>query len=228
VLAAIAVVLFALRVLEFEQLHERWFQLMLYFENWVLCLGVVYFTLAAALTSFSTCTEGAESNSTPVMVWVTWATYGALLPASIVNAIAFAFVTNRYTVTGTLAVQGGEINRIFDVLGVFGILLMAILDAWINRQPYYATYHAFLGALTCWGYLVFNVVFTLVGQNNELGQPYIYRALNWRTTDIARQVTPGKVTVAEVFFFVPLLNALYWCMLWARRRARVAAKQSAV
>ena len=38
---------------------------------------------------------------------------------------------------------------------------------------------------------------------------------------------PG-ITLIELFIFVSLFNTLYWCMLWARRRARVAAKQSAV
>ena len=68
----------------------------------------------------------------------------------------------------------------------------------------------------------------LTGGLNENGLPYIYRAWNWLTPSLERQVTPGAVTLLELFAFLPLFNALYWCMLWARRRARVAAKQSAV
>ena len=73
--------------------------------------------------------------------------------------------------------------------------------------------------------------YVLTGGLNERGLPYVYRALNWATAHNLEQfVTPGKITVCELFFFVPLFNALYWCMLWARRRARVAAtnKQTAV
>ena len=40
--------------------------------------------------------------------------------------------------------------------------------------------------------------------------------------------TSKQFNLVELFLFVPVLNSLYWCMLWARRRARVAAKQNAV
>jgi len=229
-LAGVAAVLFAMRAMEFSHEHEGQASLlMLYFDNWVLCLSVVYFSLAALLTGFASCTDGAESNSTPLIVWITWATYGALLPAALLNSCMFIFVTTRYTLTGLTAIYGLEINRIFDVAGNFGTTLIVLLDAWVNRQPYYATYHAMWGTVVSWAYLAFNVVYVLNGGNNELGLPYIYRALNWRTALTLEQfMTPGKLTVIELFVFIPLLNMLYWCMLWARRRARVAAKQQAV
>ena len=106
---------------------------------------------------------------------------------------------------------------------------MALLDAWINRQPYYATYHSFWGMLFCWGYLIFNISFVMAGGDTGTNFPYIYPALNWRSAgDLSHFLTPGKMIIVEVLAFVPLFNSLYWCMLWSRRRARVAAKQSAV
>ena len=117
-----------------------------------------------------------------------------------------------------------EWDLFFETAGPFATLVMALLDAWINRQPYYATFHAFIGAAFCVSYMVFNFVYVVTGLTNEDGMPYIYRQLNWRTRTVARFVTPGKITILEMFFFIPVFNMLYWCMLWARRRARVAAK----
>ena len=202
------------------------------FESWVLALSAAYFSLAALLTVFASFTSGAESNSTPLLVWLVWALYGALLPLAILNAMLFIFITTRYTVTGLMTTPVSQLHRVMDLIGTFGTFLMVMLDAWINRQPYYGTYHAFCGAAAAWSYLIFTAVWTLALDGvNERGEPYIYRALNWHINvvkDLSHFVTPGKFIVVELFLFVPLFNALYWCMLWARRRARVAAKQSAV
>ena len=107
----------------------------------------------------------------------------------------FIFVTTRYSITGLSAVNGAEINRVFDLIGNFGTLGLTILDAWVNRQPYYATFHAFVGVLCCWGYLIFNVVWVLTGGHNEMGLPYIYRSFNWLSADVAHFFTPGKITL---------------------------------
>ena len=205
-------------------MHERWWTLMLYFENWVLLLSVFYFSLSFLLTTFAVCTEGAESSSTPLVVWIVWAAYGALLPAALLNSLMFVFVTTRYSVTGLSNVTGTE--RVFDIAGNYATVTIVLLDAWINRQPYYATYHGFIGCLTSWGYLAFNITYVLTGGTNEAGQPYIYRAFNWLTPHMERHVSAGRLVLLECFCILPLFNALYWCMLWARRRARVAAKHS--
>ena len=36
-----------------------------------------------------------------------------------------------------------------------------LFDAWVNRQPYYASFHAFFGCLVVWGYLAFNVAYVV-------------------------------------------------------------------
>ena len=59
---------------------------------------------------------------------------------------------------------------------------------------------------------------------NEQGQPYIYRQLPWRAESVDAFLSTGQVVLLEVFLLLPIANALYWCMLWARRRARVDAK----
>jgi len=200
----------------------------LYFENWVLALATFYFALACVLTTYVTFTPAAEAARTPVVVWIVWAAYGALLPAAILNGLMFIFLTPRYSISGTTTTTGNNLDRIYELVDVYGTLAMTILDAWINRQPYYATYHSLTGCLMCYGYLIFNIVFVAIGGHNESGNPYIYRSLAWRASGMAEWITPGKITIIELFIFVPFFNMLYWCMLWARRRARVAAKQSAV
>ena len=231
VLAGFASALFAFRFIQFESQHDRSWTLMIYFDSWVLLISFIYFSLAFILTALATCTEGAESSGTPVVIWFVWAVYGALLPASILNCFLFALVANSYSVVGLISGQTGNqsnLSMAFDITGQCGTALIVLIDSWVNRQPYYATFHAFAGALCCWGYMLFNVVYVLTGGRNELDMPYIYRALNWRATNLQHFVTPGKITLLELFALLPLFNALYWCMLWARRRARVAAKQSAV
>jgi hypothetical protein len=198
------------------------------FENWVLALATFYFALACVLTTYVTFTPAAEAARTPVVVWIVWAAYGALLPAAILNGLMFIFLTPRYSISGTTTTTGNNLDRIYELVDVYGTLAMTILDAWINRQPYYATYHSLTGCLMCYGYLIFNIVFVAIGGHNESGNPYIYRSLAWRASGMAEWITPGKITIIELFIFVPFFNMLYWCMLWARRRARVAAKQSAV
>ena len=148
--------------------------------------------------------------------------------------------------------------------------MLVLIDAWINRQPYYATFHAFVGMAFCWGYLLFNLAFTLAGGTDEAGNPYVYSQLWWRPTTAdavsrffstgthspgtnlycvfaslvswrygpsrhLQRIPPracvcaaGKIVIVEILILAPIANALYWCMLWARRRARVAAKQSEV
>jgi len=227
-LAGFAVCFLGVRLGQFHDAGHPLEDLFLYFENWTLALASFYFSLAAVLTTYVTCTPGSEASSTPIIVWIVWAAYGALLPATILNALMFIFITKRYSISGAQVSSGDDLDRIYDVIDVYGILVMTILDAWINRQPYYATFHSVCGVFMCWGYLLFNIIFVGLGGTNETGDHFIYRTLEWRFRSLDQFITPGKVTVVEFFFFIPFFNMLYWCMLWARRRARVAAKQSAV
>jgi len=228
VLAGFAIAVLALRIGEYEQQHASWPTLFLYFENWVLVLAAVYFTLAALLTVIATFARGAESSMTPIFVWLVWAAYGGLLPAALCNAIVWPFLVTGFTLSGISSYNEDAINQLFDLVAVYGIFLVTLLDAWINRQPYYATFHSFVGAAVVWGYLIFSIVWVALGYTNDQDEPYLYRAMNWKQSNLDAWITPGKLVVIEVFGFIPIFNALYWCMLWARRRARVAAKQSAI
>ena len=49
------------------------------------------------------------------------------------------------------------------------------------------------------------------------------RQLNWR-----QYTSAGKVAMFQLFVILPYFNALYWAVVWARRRARVAAKHNPV
>ena len=101
---------------------------------------------------------------------------------------------------------------------------MVLADAYINRQPYYATFHAAAGAVVCWVYLAFLILFTASGGVNAAGLEGVYPEFRLASTLMQDVFTPAKVVMVELFILVPILNAMYWCMLWARRRARVVAK----
>ena len=78
--------------------------------------------------------------------------------------------------------------------------------------------------LFCWGYLIFNVVYTVAFKGTDAdGNHYVYRQLNW-----AQYMSAGKLAMLQLLVLLPYFNALYWCVVWARRRARVTAKQASV
>merc|ERR1711924_144434 len=96
ILAGLTITVLAMRVGEFDtweaDIGATAIEFLLYFEHWVLILAVLYYSLAASLTLFATLTVGAESTRAPLLVWLTWAAYGALLPAALLNALVFPFV----------------------------------------------------------------------------------------------------------------------------------------
>ena len=141
VLAALSVTMLMLRVLS-DAMPGHWFAPFLYFENWVLVIAAIYFSFACVLTAVAVYTEGRKSSSAPLLVWLTWGAYGALLPASMLNALVWAFVTTRDPMTVMRSSVSVEVYQAFDLICIFGTLTFTFLDAWINRQPYYATYCA--------------------------------------------------------------------------------------
>jgi len=42
-------------------------------------------------------------------------------------------------------------------------LLCVMLDTAFSRQPYYASFHAIVGILFCWSWLVFSAVYEVLG-----------------------------------------------------------------
>lgn len=49
------------------------------------------------------------------------------------------------------------------------------------------------------------------------------RQLNWD-----QYMSAGKLLMLQLFLLLPYFNALFWSVVWARRRARVVAKLGAV
>ena len=147
-----------------------------------------------------------------------------LLPLAVANAFTFGLVTQ-----GQLPFhEFGTVGSAFDFIYVYATAGIVLLDAYLNRQPYYASFHSFCGVFICFAYLLFNIIFVCVGGLNEEGRNTIYPGLRWHTRSLELWFTGGKITFIEFLVFLPILNSLYWCMLWARRRARVAQKQAAV
>ena len=146
---------------------------------------------------------------------------------SIANAFVYILLAQGRSSHNESGPGSGR-TAVFDFSTVYGTLFLVLLDAWINRQPYYASFHGLMGVGACWSYLGFNVLYVLCGGTDEYGRPYLYPATAWKASTLESWVHPGKLLFLELMLLVPVANLLYWCMLWARRRARVAVKQSQV
>ena len=105
----------------------------LYFTNWTVTISCAYFILAAALTSYAVCTNGQESRSTPFLVWFCWILYGMLVPSAQIAFLAY-----------WLVIFDGTVYAV-SIAATVGTLVIVLLDMWINRQPYYYSFHAIFG-----------------------------------------------------------------------------------
>lgn len=179
----------------------------LYFTNWVVALAAIYFTLAACLTTYAVCTTGHESKRTPILVWLCWVFYGMLVPAAEIGFLIY-----------WLVIFDGVFHA-FSLVATAGTLVMVLLDMWVNRQPYYYSFHACFGVTICLCYLIFTVVYWAAGGTDSFGNPYIYRSLYWN-----RPMSAGKLVMMILLVIFPCFNALFWFLIWARRRVLVAAK----
>jgi len=214
VMAAAVITIFPLDV-AIEREHgysSGWFLLI---EHWTLLVALIYFTLAFLITLTAVLTSGIEAESTPPFVLLCWMCYGILVPASLGCMLMWVFVTQR---AGEWTLSNSE-EPGSSILTTLVLWALVYLDLYVNRQPYYASFHGFCGIIFCWTYVLFNYLFC-VGKDNEV---YIYRQLNWR-----QYMSAGKLVMLQLFLLLPYFNALYWGVVWARRRARVAAKLGAV
>jgi len=223
-LALGAIALFVVRIVDYtrrldddasEHTAADAAKVLLYFGSWVQAVAVVYLTLAAALTTFAVYTAGAEAERAPRLVWVAWMLHGMVVPAVLVNALFWPLVAEGYD----LAARGLGFGY------TYGTLALVLFDLYINRQPYYAAYHGLVGLAFVYSYLAFNAIYVTAGGTDALGHDYIYKAFASPDTETSAQAffSAGKLSFLEIFLVLPFLNLLFWCMLWARRRARVSA-----
>jgi len=95
----------------------------------------------------------------------------------------------------------------------------------VNRQPYYASYHALFGCLLCWGYVLFTIIAYFAGVTDSDGHRYIYSYLAWGVPlRGGGAVTGAKLLLMNLFLLTPLLNYMYWFLVWARRRVHFSTK----
>lgn len=85
----------------------------------------------------------------------------------------------------------------------------------------YATVHGLFGCAVCWGYLLLLILYPVLGGHNEQGWPYIYSQF-YGAWSLGRALSAAKVFTTQTLVLVPVTNALYWCVIWAVRRARVS------
>jgi len=183
----------------------------LYFTNWTVTISCAYFILAAALTSYAVCTNGQESRSTPFLVWFCWILYGMLVPSAQIAFLAY-----------WLVIFDGTVYAV-SIAATVGTLVIVLLDMWINRQPYYYSFHAIFGVTINLVYLLFTVIYWAADGKDFFNNPYIYRALSWE-----RPMSAGKLVLLILFVLCPCFNCLFWFLIWARRRVLVAAKTPSV
>jgi len=183
----------------------------LYYTNWTVTLSCAYFLLAAGLTTFAVCTNGQESRRTPVLVWLCWILYGMLVPTAQIAFLVY-----------WLVVFDGTVYAV-SIAATAGTLVITLLDMWINRQPYYYSFHAVFGVSVNLLYLLFTVIYWAADGKDFFNNPYIYRALSWE-----RPMSAGKLVMLILFVLCPCFNCLFWFLIWARRRVLVAAKTPSV
>lgn len=213
-----AIALLGLRIWDFSSLTDDSanFKVLLYFVTWVLAVSAGYFTLAFLLTFYAVNADGLESPSAPFLVWFTWILHATLVPAVVVNALLWPLISEGHDAS----------TYELDIIQTYVTFVMVFFDAWVNRQPYYAAFHGLIGLVFCYSYLVFNIVYIALGGTDAYGNNYIYAALPNDYSSLSKIFSSGRVAMYEIFLIFPILNVLYWCMLWARRRARVAQAAS--
>jgi len=193
---------------------------LLYFNHWVTILAAFYFTLAAFLSFAAVFTDGRATSGPPFPVTVCNIAYGMLVPAAAVSALASGLVFYDYNTLFEDATKG-----ITDVGTTFGICALVWADLVVNRQPYYASFHALLGCLTCWGYIAFTVAYYFTHGTDSIGHPYIYPQLSWAVPlRGGGSVTGGKLLAMNIFLLAPTFNYMYWFLVWARRRVILSSK----
>jgi hypothetical protein len=247
---------------EQRPLDVHWF---LYFHHWVNILQLFYFAMASTLTIISVCTAGSGgiARSTPFVVRLTELAYGAVLPASLVNALlcfAVEYVNQTHCVS-----RSDTTNQLHLAAIQIAGLVLVVVDAGFSRQPYYASFHAIVGMIFCWSYLIFSALYELLGGvrpltsaplppagvplcsphalahtctlrtrsrvvagTDRFGHHYIYRCLDWSYPLIGGLYNAeGKMLILNFFVLIPVINWVYWLLIWARRRTLTIYKKAA-
>ena len=197
-------------------LSRYWF---LYFHHWTLLLQCFYFLMASALTIVAVCTAGSGgiARSTPFVVRITEIAYAALYPSVWISALMIFCVNFAHRQYCNSRADTSDQMILAILMGA--ALFIVLVDAGFNRQPYYASFHAIIGMVFCWAFLIFSAVYQVLGGTDEYNHQYIYRCLDWQypISGGARNAL-GKLTILNFFFAVPFINYLYWLLIWARRR----------
>ena len=146
------------------------YHVLLYFDVWIGIVMCLYFLLATVLSTIAVCTSGPPSRRTPFVVRLTEILYGMLLPSVWVNVLnAFCVEVAHYRSCVPSIAQHAD-WRVYEQLGLDGALLVIfMLDATFNRQPYYASFHAVFGLCFCFFYLGFTGVYQALGGTDVWG-----------------------------------------------------------
>lgn len=201
---------------------------LLYFDTWVCIVQGLYFLLATTLTGIATMTTGGITRSTPFVIRLTELAYSVLIPSTLVLAIStfcVEYVHFKHCVPSIA--QHNEKRVVLQCVLDTALLVIILLDATFNRQPYYASFNALIGTAFCYTYLGFTAAYQALGGTDVWGHNYIYRCLDWSLPLSGSRTATGKLLMANFFVFIPLLNFAYWFLLWARRRTLAHSKATA-
>ena len=223
VFLALSGCIFFLEITNSEGEGAYWF---LYFHHWVLGLQVVYFALTAVLTVVAVCTAGSGgiARTTPFYVRITELAYGALVPAS---WVAFLLIWGVQYLQHSHCTSVVDKADYVEEAALYGAaLLLVLLDTGFNRQPYYASFHAIIGIIFLWGWLIFSFVWELLGGHDQWGHSYIYRCLDWSYPIKGGHFNAeGKLMILNFFILIPIFNFTYWLLIWAKRRTLTIYKK---
>ena len=203
-----------------EDLHPFNQDWMRTFGHWTLIVQTAYFGLSAGLTTAAACSNAPGiARTTPTIVRITELCYGIVLPASLISfliQLLIQFSQEKWCVSRIeihIAHTGTE------CIYTAAALILVAIDTGFSRQPYYASFHALAGVFFSWGYLLYNVLWEVLGGRNLHGQTYIYRCLDWSyPLQGGGHNAAGKMMFLNLFIVIPVANYLYWLLIWARRR----------
>lgn len=199
-------------VYDFVGVHGHSFRYWpIYLTNCSCVLELVYFAFGSYTTFqaiFGNVPDGL-GKQTPWFASATWL-MGSLAPT--IGVMVFVLY---WVLVYTPRPEGPEP---LAVMMHGGNVVLLLLDLLLCRQPYYLA-HVYVPVIFATLYVLFTYVFYALGGKNEIGLPYIYKAVDWARPEEARSLL-GLI----VIFGVPLVYAVGVLLVLCRRGCFKAAR----
>jgi hypothetical protein len=172
----------------------KWF---IFLTHWSLTLQLVYVWLSLFTTVRANALKE-DGGSMPWYARLTWMLQDILLPLTFfVFILYFALI---------LPAAGGSPKAIsFFTHGANFVIML--LDMLLSRQPYYLLHGVYVAFFLA-GYAIFTYVYHKLEGTSCLGNPYIYKAVDWTNA-----TSTGIQAFFGILVVVPIVNLLFWLVM---------------